>query len=109
MVGRRLDLHHLIREIFEEETHQSSDKRVYFQPPATVALTYPCIIYKLTDMPSDHANNLPYKIEHRYELTVIDRDPNSSLRERIATLPRCSLARIFESDNLHHYVFNIYD
>lgn len=108
-MGRRLDLHQLLKKIYEETTHKNSDKNVWYQPPATVRLTYPSIIYKLNDLPPTFANNLPYEIEHMYELTVIDTDPNSALREKIAKLPQCRLVRIFESDNLHHYVFHIYD
>lgn len=108
-MGRRLDLHHLLRRTFEEATLQDSEKRVWYQPPATVKLTYPCLIYKLSDMPPTYANNNPYQLEHEYELEVIDRDPNSVLRERIALLSKCRLKRVFEADNLHHYVFNIYD
>ncbi len=108
-MGRRLDLHHLLEEAYEEATMRDSDKRVWFQPPASVRLTYPCIVYKLSDMPPTYANNNPYQIEHEYELEVIDTDVNSALRERIALLPKCRLSRIFENDNLRHYVFHIYD
>ena len=108
-MGRRLDLQLMLEQLYREVTHQSPERKVYFQPPATVRLTYPCLIYKLTDIPSDHANNFPYRLEHEYELTVIDSDPNSPLRERISKLPVCRFVRSYESDNLHHYVFNIYD
>ena len=108
-MGRRLDLHHKLQSIYEKATGKLSDKKVYYQPPASVKLSYPCIIYKLTDMPVATANNFPYKIEHNYELTVIDFDPNSPIREAIAKMFVCRLVRIFESDNLHHYVFHIYD
>ena len=108
-MGRRLDLHHCLRDLYEKVTGQSSDKKVYYQPPASVKLTYPCILYKLSEMPPTFANNLPYQIEHEYELTVIDTDPNSKLREAIAGLKHCRLSRVYESDNLHHYVFHIYD
>lgn len=108
-MGRRLDLHHRLQEVFETATGMSSDRRIYFQPTSDTRLNYPCLLYKLTDIPVDHANNLPYKIEHSYELTVIDRDPLSPLREAIVRLPKCSMTRAFESDNLHHYVFRIYD
>lgn len=108
-MGRRLDLHHLLRQSYEEATKTSSDKKVWFQPPASTRLTYPCIIYKLSDMPPIFANNNPYQIEHEYELLVIDSDPTSPLREKIAQLPKCRFVRAYENDNLHHYVFNIYD
>ncbi len=108
-MGRRLDLHHKLRSDFESVMRIDSEKRVLYQPPASYKLSYPCILYKLSDMPPTFANNLPYKIEHAYELTVIDTDPNSPLREKIATYPCCRMLRTYESDNLHHYVFQIYD
>lgn len=108
-MGRRLDLHYKIQSAYESATGKSSEKRIYFQPPASVQLSYPCVLYKLTDMPPAYANNFPYKIEHAYELTVIDSDPNSPLREKIAKFPLCRFIRAYESDNLHHYVFQIYD
>ena len=108
-MGRRLDLHHKLKDIYRQTTGKDPEGKVYFQPPASVKLTYPCILYKLTDMPPTFANNLPYKIEHAYELKVIDADPNSPLREEIAKQLYCRLTRVYESDNLHHYVFHIYD
>ena len=109
-MGRRLDLHHKLRSAFEKATGiRDSDPRVKFQPPASYKMSYPCIRYKLIDMPPDFANNFPYRIEHCYELTVIDTDPNSPLREAISKFQLCKLTRVYESDNLHHYVFHIYD
>lgn len=108
-MGRRLDLHHLLQETFENATGLNSSKRVFFQPTSDTTLSYPCLLYKLTDIPVDPANNSPYKIEHSYDLTVIDRDPISPLREAIVRLPYCRFTRSYESDGLHHYVFRIYD
>ena len=108
-MGRRLDLHHALKQAYEESTNKTSDKKIWYQSPGNTKLIYPCIIYKLNDMPPIFANNNPYKIEHEYELTVIDSDPNSPLRERIAQFPKCRMTNSFESDNLHHYVFQIYD
>lgn len=109
-MGRRLDLHHQLRTVFEQATGlRNSDDHVKFQPPASYRMSYPFIRYKLIDMPPEFAGNLPYKIEHCYELTVIDSDPVSPLREAIAKLKTCRFVRSFESDNLHHYVFHIYD
>lgn len=109
-MDRRLTLHRKLRSVFEEVTKiRDSDPRVKFQPPASYKLPYPCIVYKLNDMPPTFANNYPYRIEHRYELTVIDTDPLSPLREAIAKLQKCIFVRSYESDNLHHYVFHIYD
>lgn len=108
-MGRRLELHHKLQQVFETATGKSGNGRVFYQPTSDTKLTYPCLLYKLSDIPIDHANNLPYMVNHSYDLTVIDRDPVSPLREAIALLPYCSMTRIYEADNLHHYVFRIYD
>ena len=108
-MGRRLDLHHLLQQTFESATGLSSSGRVFFQPGSDTTLKYPCVLFKLNNMPVDRANNRPYKVEHAYDLTVIDRDPTSPLREAVALLPLCSMTRVYESDGLHHYVFRIYD
>ena len=108
-MGRRLDLHDKLRKLYTKATGRSSDSRVFYQSPQNTRLYYPCIIYKLIDMPANSANNFPYKIEHCYELTVIDSDPNSPLREEIVRMFTCRFIRDFESDNLYHYVFHIYD
>lgn len=108
-MGRRLDMHHLLKATYEGATGLSSKGRVFFQPGSDTKLSYPCLLYKLTDIPVDRANNSPYKIEHSYDLTVIDRDPTSPLREAIVRLPLCRFMRSYESDGLHHYVFRIYE
>lgn len=108
-MGRRLDLHHLLQQTFENVTGLSSTDHVFFQPGSDTTIRYPCILYKLSDIPVSRANNRPYKVEHAYDLTVIDRDPTSPLREAVVMLPYCSMTRVYESDNLHHYVFTIYD
>lgn len=109
-MDRRLNLHHILQQVFENATGMSSEKHVYYQPGSDTELKYPCILYKLSDMPPDFANNRPYRIEHQYELTVIDPDPTSPLREQIAWLPTCRMTRSpYVSGNLHHYIFQIYD
>lgn len=108
-MGRRLDLHHVLRSTYEAVTGTSSEGHVFFQPGKDTELHYPCILYKLSNIPVDRANNRPYKIEHAYDLTVIDRDPVSPLREAIVMLPYSRMNRSYEADGLHHYAFTIYD
>lgn len=108
-MDRRLDLQHKLEDVYTDATKKSSRDKVYYQPPASIRLTYPCLIYKMINLPVETANNYPYKVEHAYELTVIDSDPNSALREAIVRLQKCRFVRSYESDNLHHYVFYIFD
>ena len=81
---------------------------VYFEPPPNFAMQYPCIIYQLADIKSSFADNTVFNIEHRYSVTVIDANPLSEIPDRVAHLPKCVFDRPFVSDNLHHYVFNIF-
>lgn len=103
-MDQRLDLHNKLKNCFTTGTPY-----VYFQPPKNQQMNYPCIVYKLDDMPSFHANNLPYMWNHRYELTVIDRNPESPLRESVQALSTAKMKTSFVKDNLHHFVFSIYN
>jgi hypothetical protein len=81
---------------------------VYFQPPATVTLQYPCIIYRRDFAETDFADNQPYRYDKRYQVTVIDRDPDSAIPDQIAALPKSSFSRFYTADNLNHDVFNVF-
>jgi hypothetical protein len=81
---------------------------VYFQPPSTIQLTYPCIIYKRSDIKTKFANNSPYALKKEYTVTVIDKNPDSLIPDKVALLPECTFDRHFTADNLNHDVFTIY-
>jgi len=80
----------------------------YFQPPPTIAMTYPCIVYQLDDIDTKFADNNPYMHKKRYMVTVIDRDPDSLIPESVAKLPSCVFLRFYVADQLNHTVFNLY-
>ena len=100
-MGQRLQLHSLL-----EESLGSS--HVYFQPPANVQMQYPCIIYKRDTATTRFAGNNPYRYTKRYQVTVVDMDPDSEIPDKVAALPMCAHNRFFTADNLNHDVFNIY-
>ncbi len=81
---------------------------VYFQPPNNTQLLYPCIIYKRDHAVSLFAGNRPYRFTKRYQVMVIDRDPDSPIPDKVAELPMCTYDRFFTADNLNHDVFNIF-
>lgn len=82
--------------------------RVYFQPPASVQMEYPCIVWQRDTVDTAFADNLPYNQEHRYQVTVIDRNGNSEIPERVAALPSCTFSRYFAVDGLNHDLYNLY-
>lgn len=81
---------------------------VYFQPPETVRLNYPCIIYNRISGDTQFGSNKPYVFEKRYQITIIDPDPDSEIVDKIARLPMCVMDRHYTVDNFNHDVFNLY-
>jgi hypothetical protein len=81
---------------------------VYFQPPENVKMQYPCIIYNRDDRAIEYANNEPYKHKTRYQVTVVDQNPDSDIHEKVAELPLCSYDRFYAADNLNHDVYNLF-
>lgn len=81
---------------------------VYFQPPSNLQMNYPAIVYERDDINTRHANNLPYSQRKRYQVTIIDRNPDSLIPDKVAKLPLCEFSRHFVADNLNHDVFNLY-
>ncbi|MEI7479591.1 MAG: hypothetical protein WCK25_04690, partial [Actinomycetes bacterium] len=50
---------------------------VYFQPPPSLKMNYPCIVYSREYINTQFANNTPYKHKKRYHVIVIDSNPDS--------------------------------
>lgn len=84
-------------------------QNVYFQPPESILLKYPCILYKRSSGVTTYADNKPYTFEEGYEVTVIDPNPDSPIVRTMAMhFPKCRFNRHYTSDNLNHDVFIIY-
>jgi hypothetical protein len=83
-------------------------RNVYFQPPENEKLNYPCIKYKRNNNVMSFADNNPYTHEMQYQITVIDKNPDSLIPARIATMPKCKFDRYYAKDGLNHDVYNIF-
>ena len=83
-------------------------RNVYFQPPTNVIMQYPCIVYSRNALDQKFANNRPYQFTKQYQVTVIDRNPNSGIPDKVAALPLCAFETFFTKDNLNHDVFNLF-
>ena len=81
---------------------------VYFQPPESVKLNYPCIVYEWSNVRTGSANNHIYLKHKQYTVTYIDEDPDSEIPDKLLELEYCSFDRHFTSDNLNHDVFILY-
>lgn len=102
-MGTRDELHEVLLEIMPAE-----HKNVYFQPPETSKMQYPCIVYERSTIQTNHADNLSYLNTKRYEVTVIDTDADSEIPDKVLMLPLCSHDRFFAMDYLNHDVFTLF-
>ena len=100
-MDRRLKLHQILVDIL-------GSNHVYFQPPASVKLVYPCIIYQYETGDTQFADDQAYIFVRKYQIQVIDSNPDTEIPDKIARLPRCLNDRNYTADNLNHYTFNIY-
>lgn len=100
-MGRRLDLQTLLEAVL-------GSSNVYFQPPESKVMLYPCITYKRDRAETAFANNNPYMSQTCYQLTIIDRDPDSLIPGRIARLPKCTFDRHYTANNLNHDIYKIF-
>ncbi|MGM9968898.1 MAG: hypothetical protein ACI35S_00710 [Anaeroplasma sp.] len=83
-------------------------KNVYFQPPESLKINYPAIVYKRSSLLNTFANDNVYNQSCFYEITVIDRKPDSNITKKISRLPKTKFDRSFTSNNLNHDVLTIY-
>lgn len=82
---------------------------VYFQPPETARMSYPCIRYARSTGSSIDADNLKYIRRQGYEIMVISKNPTEPVVEEIPNaFEYCNEGRHYVADNLNHDVFYIY-
>ena len=100
-MGLRHELQDILVDILQTD-------QVYFQPPPNVQMEYPCIVYRRDYQLTQFADDNPYTRKKRYLVTVIDRDPDSLIPDKIAELPLCVYDRFYTAENLNHDVFKLF-
>jgi hypothetical protein len=103
MEANRLELH----DILEEAMRASGEAPLlYYQAPESVKLAYPCIIYKLSDLTAEYADDAPYLRTIRFDVTYITRSPITKVPDTLSLLPQFAFDRYYTFENLHHYAYN---
>lgn len=100
-MNRREELHEILCEVL-------GSRNVYFQPPESIKMKYPAIVYSRDDIGNSFANDSVYMQSFAYSVTVIDSDPDSEIVAKVSRLPRCQYDRHYKADNLNHDMFTIY-
>ena len=84
-------------------------RNVYFQPPTSVKMSYPCIRYSMNRIDKLNANDKFYWSINEYEVTVIDSDPLSTIaKDILVNFPSAKFDRQYVSENLYHSVITLY-
>lgn len=100
-MGSRLNLQTLLETIL-------GSRNVYFDPPESIKLKYPCIIYSRANGKRLDANDDLYLYTKSYTVTVVDYDPDSLIPDKLQKLRYCDFDRHYTAENLHHFVFKLY-
>lgn len=100
-MATRLDLHNALLELGFEN--------VYFQPPQSIKMKYPCLVYSLNPGRFNRADDAVYLHINQYTLTFIHSDPDDPRTEMLVNaFTYMSFNRRFVNDNLYHDAFTLY-
>ena len=80
-MGSRLELQSELEKIL-------GSRNVYFQPPSSLKIKYPAIVYSRNSIDNNFANNSVYKQDVSYMLTVIYTDPDSEIPINISKMKK---------------------
>lgn len=83
-------------------------EQVYYQRPASYKMSYPAIVYKKDNVYLNSADDINYRMIRRYSVTVISKNPDNEVVERILMLPMTKYDRNYKKDNLYHEIVTIY-
>ena len=106
MAGTRLELQAVLQEVIGRRPDGLPN--VYFQPPSTVRMNYPCIIYRRDQPKEVFANDEVYLGMTRYMVTVVDSNPDSVIPSKLSKLRYCSFSNHYAAENLNHDVYKLY-
>lgn len=103
MSRNREELHEILCDIL-------GSRNVYFQPPESQQIEYPCIVYQLSNIWTVKADDAKYLKHKQYKVTIINEDPDDAaeLAEKLLDMQYCRFENTFVSDNLNHYVLTLF-
>lgn len=82
---------------------------VYFQPPESIKMKYPALVYTLSSSRARYANNNLYMYRKRYSVTVMDKNPDADWdKKMVSHFKYCSFDRAYAADNINHWQFTLY-
>lgn len=99
---RRVKLHDTLK-------YYLGSKEVYYDPPETITMSYPAIVYTLSNIGANYADNKRYMNMTSYSVTLIRKDDDDDILDRIlAEVENVRYDRPFIANGLHHDVFTVF-
>ncbi len=89
----------------------NNTKNVYYNPPTSIRMEFPCFRFELNNLDVKHADNFAYSRKPRWAVTYITRDVEDVEKvaeQMLDIFQYCNFDTSFRSDNLEHAVFNLY-
>lgn len=108
-MGTRLQLQAELQSLLGTSDKTGIEARCFFQPPESLKLTYPCIIYSTIRPDIIRADNLIYRRVDAYSVTYLTYDPDDPLIKGIEDhFLMCRLIRTNRANGLNHYHYDLY-
>lgn len=82
-------------------------QNVYFNPPSSLLMSYPAIVYTRRDIDAKSADNEIHVVTEIYQLTIISHDPDEPLVNLVSRIPRTNYIRDYRAEGLNHTLFSI--
>lgn len=84
-------------------------RNVYYQPPETKKMDYPCIVYEKSNVHSVYADNRNYRYTKCYSVKYIHLDVDSKVPDDILLhFEMIQEGPTYIADNLYHDTFTLY-
>lgn len=79
------------------------NSNVYFQAPPNVGMKYPAILYSFENFDRRDADNKPYILSGRWQITHMYKSIKNDLKEKfIFEIPNCSFDRRIVTDGIYN-------
>ena len=112
MARSRIEFRNFLRDVL------GTDIRLYYQPPTNISqqpgineliqFEYPAVLYTLSDVDIDSADNTNYIIKKEYTITAVTDDPDSDIPDQLLAIPGIRFNRHYQVNDLYHDVYTLY-
>lgn len=100
---KREDLHLALKEVCD-----SYAMNLYFEPPASMRIDYPCVIYEFAYPDTTRADNTSYLNKQKFQVSVITKQADTDAHYAIVkTIDNSRFRDIRVEDGLYHFIIDV--